>query len=219
MTTEDQKFDIFISYRRADSAWVAGRIHDFLKVHFDGGRIFRDTEQIHIGDKFPKVIDKALQHCKVMLVVIGPQWLKMSDKYGRRRLDDPSDWVRTEIRTAIEKGILVIPIYFDGADVPAKEALPDDLHGLTEIQGITDLQEKYFIGQMINLVDILKTIVEASTGNSYPHINDLRDIVRENLLESDDEELREIMKEVLRDEIVEEWQRDMYDDYYERDDY
>lgn len=215
MGNDKSGFDIFISYRRADAVWVAGRIHDFLKVHFDAGRIFRDTEQIALGQKFPKSIEQALQNCKVMLVPIGSKWLTISDEFGRRRLDKQDDWVRTEIRTALERDILIIPIFFDGATPPPKEALPKDLQELTEIQGIPNLQDKYFFGQMMNLIDTLKSIVELSSGNDYLHIDELREIVRENLIESDDEELKEYMKETLRDEIVQEWQEDSYNDYIE----
>lgn len=220
MGSESQNnFDIFISYRRNDTAWVAGRIHDFLKTHFDAGRIFRDTEQIGLGQKFPKSIEKALGNCKVMLVIIGQKWLTSAYEDGRRRLDDPNDWVRIEIKTAIEREILLIPIVVDGAKLPSKEALPEDLQGLVDLQGITDLRDAYFIGQMHNLLDTLKNIVEASVDKPYPHIDDLRDIVRENLIENDDEEILGYMKERLRDEIIEEYNRDLYHEYNDfRDD-
>jgi hypothetical protein len=193
---ESQKsFDIFISYRRADSAWVAGRIHDFLKNHFEAGRIFRDTEQLRLGTKFTESIEFALQKCKAMIVPIGSKWLTISDQYGRRRLDNESDWVRTEIRTALQRDILVIPVYFDGTPLLSEEALPQDLKGLTEMQGITDLQDKWFIFQMINLIDALNAVVEKSEGGEYPHINDLREIIREELLEDEDFRDKIIMEE------------------------
>ena len=117
-----------------------------------------------------------------MLVIIGEKWFTSAFEDGRRRLDNPSDWVRFEIRTALERGILVIPIVVDDAKLPSKEALPDDLQGLIELQGITDLKDAYFIGHMSNLLDTLKTIVELSSEKSYPHIDELKEIVRENLI-------------------------------------
>ncbi len=207
---KENQFDIFISYRREDSAWVAGRIEDFLKQHFEEGRIFRDVSQISPGKKFPETIAQALQTCKVMIVPIGSKWLTISDEYGFRRIDNENDWVRNEISAALEREILIIPICFDDAKPPPAEALPDDLKPLSEINMITDLKDKYFIYEMFNILKILEKIVEMSSHGEYPHINELRDLVRENLIENDDEELIEYMKERFRDEIIEDWEREIY---------
>lgn len=206
-------FDIFISYRRDDAAWVAGRIHDFLKIHFDEGRIFRDTEQIALGQKFPAAIQRALDSCKVMLVIIGQEWLRIAYEDGRRRLDNPEDWVRIEISSALERGMLVIPIVVDGAKLPSKDALPDVLQGLVDLQGITSLTDRYFVYQMLNLLDTLKGIVQLASDSKYPHIDELKELVRENLIEEDDEELLEYMRDRLRDEIIEKHEYDSYNEY------
>ena len=85
---------IFISYRRDDSAGYAGRLHDHLCQHFGQGQTFMDIDTIEPGVDFVETIEKAVGSCDVLIVVIGPQWLSMTDATGRRRLDNPEDFVR-----------------------------------------------------------------------------------------------------------------------------
>ena len=101
---------IFISYRRDDTRHVAGRLAGDLMDRFGAERIFRDIDSIDAGDEFPQRLDKALNHCVLMLVLIGRQWLDATDDQQRRRLDDPNDWVRLEIATALRRGIRVVPV-------------------------------------------------------------------------------------------------------------
>jgi hypothetical protein len=48
----------------------------------------------------------------------GPEWATVTDKSGKLRLEDPTDWVRTEIGTALKWKIRVIPVLVNGASVP-----------------------------------------------------------------------------------------------------
>lgn len=216
--TKNRQSDIFISYRRSDSAWAAGRIQDFLKIHFKSGSIFRDVEQIGLGQKFPERIQQALESCKIMLVIIGSSWLTIADEYGRRRLDNPEDWVRIEVETALRREILVIPVVLEGAKLPTKIALPDSLKNLIDLNGILNLQDQYFIYQMGNLLDTIKTVVEASSDGQYPHIDELKVMVRESLIDSDDPELIRHMKDYLYEDFVKEYQDDMWSNGGDGDD-
>jgi hypothetical protein len=69
-----------------------------------------------------------------MLALIGPDWLNSCDENGHRRLDDPNDWVRLEISRALKRDIAVIPVRINGAELPAKAKLPDDIKGLLDHQ-------------------------------------------------------------------------------------
>lgn len=93
-----------------------------------------DVERILSGEAFAEAIDARLASCAVFIAVIGPNWLKAADRYGRRRLDIPADWVRTELAAALSRGLLVIPLLVEDAELPRAEALPGDLVRLPELQ-------------------------------------------------------------------------------------
>jgi hypothetical protein len=65
----------------------------------------------------------------VLLAVIGPQWTTC-ERDGRRRLDFDDDWVRDEVRSALARGILVVPVLFGRDALPPAAELPADLHPL-----------------------------------------------------------------------------------------
>ena len=122
---------IFISYRRQDSGTFTGRIHDRLKVSFGENNVFRDVYDIPAGSDFRSVLNKEVGSCDVCLVIIGPQWVNITDAQGKRRLDDPNDFVRIEVETALRNpSVLVIPVLVDNANMPVAEQLPDSLEEL-----------------------------------------------------------------------------------------
>jgi hypothetical protein len=123
---------IFISYRRDDTAGYAGRLFDHLSAHFGPKNVFMDIDTIEPGDDFRKVVRNAVGSCDVVLVMIGKQWLDMADSRGNRRLDNPKDWVRVEISTALsDPDVRVIPVLVRGASMPDELDLPDDLKELS----------------------------------------------------------------------------------------
>jgi hypothetical protein len=124
---------VFISYRRDDVGGHAGRVYDRLKGDFGPDLLFMDVDAIPLGDNFVKVLNDEVSKCDVLLAIIGRGWLS---KRGKRRLDNPHDFVRIEIATALKRGIAVIPILVDGARVPKMEQLPDDLKELALRQGL-----------------------------------------------------------------------------------
>jgi TIR domain len=119
---------IFLSYRRQDSAGVAGRISDRLRAHFGEDSLFMDIDSIPFGEDFREHIDSAVAQCKLVLALIGSKWAGDAD--GRRRIDDPRDIVRIEIESALKRGIPVIPILIDRAKMPSEAELPPSLAGL-----------------------------------------------------------------------------------------
>lgn len=127
---------IFISYRRDDSAGYAGRLYDRLAAHFGAGRVFMDVEGIELGTDFVTAIENAVGSCRVLIVVIGDEWLDTKDAAGRRRLDDPHDFIRLETVTALRRDIRVVPVLVGGALMPRAEALPEDLRPLARRQAI-----------------------------------------------------------------------------------
>jgi len=118
---------IFISYRRDDTSASAGRLYDRLSSHFPSNRIFIDVDNIAPGVDFFEAIEKSVGSCDLLISVIGKNWLTSSDDEGNRRLDNPEDFVRLEIGTALRRNIRVIPVLVDGALMPRSTELPDDL--------------------------------------------------------------------------------------------
>ena len=127
---------IFISYRRQDSAANALGISQYLEHEFGRKNVFIDVD-MRAGTKFPVLLEQRLAECKVMLVLVGPEWLDARDEDGHRRLDDPDDWVRLEIAHALKRDIVVIPVRINGAALPAKAALPEDIRGLLDHQAVS----------------------------------------------------------------------------------
>ncbi len=93
---------IFLSYRRADSADITGRIDDRLLIAFGRKSVFKDVDSIPLGSDFRKHLASAVSKCDVLLVVIGKDWLSAPDESGSRRLDNDADYVRIEIETALQ---------------------------------------------------------------------------------------------------------------------
>jgi polar amino acid transport system substrate-binding protein len=121
---------IFISYRRQDTGWPAGRLYDLLIERFPAEQVFKDVDNIDPGDDFVERLTAAVASCDVLLALIGPQWLTITDENGQRRLDNPEDWVRLEIETALTRRIRVIPILVDDARMPRENELPATLSPL-----------------------------------------------------------------------------------------
>lgn len=98
----------------------------------------------------------------MQFVVIGQQWATILDSAsGRRRLDDPKDYVRREIVRALERGILVVPVLVHGASVPKRDHLPDDLKPLVDNEAyeITDKRWDYDVGVLIK--ELAKVVGDA----------------------------------------------------------
>jgi hypothetical protein len=120
---------VFISYRRQESSGLAGRLYDRLAARFGDDQVFMDVDTIALGVDFAEVITQAVSTCQVLLAIIGPRWLDVTDENGRRRLDDARDLVRLEIAAALQRNIRVIPILVEDAAMPPRQELPDDLAG------------------------------------------------------------------------------------------
>ncbi len=126
---------IFISYRREETAYPAGWLYDRLAGHF-GGQVFKDVDSIELGDDFVEVITRAVGSCDVLLALIGDEWLTITDEHGRRRLDNPDDFVRLEIEAALSRRVRVIPVLVGEARMPHADELPDSLAALVRRQAL-----------------------------------------------------------------------------------
>ena len=146
---------IFISYRRADTADITGRIYDRLIGHFDKSAIFKDVDSIPPGVDFKEHLEKAVGKCKIFLVVIGDKWLEVTDSMRKSRLQDSSDFVRIEIEAALNRNILVIPLLVRGASMPAEKKLPPSLQKLIYRNGIPIRPDPDFHRDMDRLIEAI----------------------------------------------------------------
>ena len=121
---------IFINYRRDDLGAAAGRLHDRLAQTFGRKNLFMDVDHIPAGVDFVDYLPSQVAACDVFLAVIGPNWLDAKDDDGRRRFDNPDDFVTIEIAAALARNIRVIPVLIDGARTPKAEKLPDSIKPL-----------------------------------------------------------------------------------------
>ena len=134
---------IFINYRRDDAGGFAGRLSDTLANYFGRDRVFRDVTDIHYGDDFEQVIDQKLSESGAVVVLIGDKWSSVTTKEGKRRLDDPADYVSREISAALQSAVPVVPVLIGNANMPRRDELPDKLGELTRRNAITITDERW----------------------------------------------------------------------------
>jgi len=156
---------VFISYRREDSAGYAGRVRDRLASTFGSDLVFMDVDGIPLGSNFVKVLQGEVATCSALLAVIGRGWLDMCDAQGRRRLDQPDDFVRVEIAAALQRNIPVIPILLDDTKIPRRDQLPADMQELVLRNGLA-VRDASFHSDIDILIRALKAQLGAAAGET-----------------------------------------------------
>jgi septum formation protein len=132
---------IFLSYRREDSEPETRIIQKTLKEA--GHNVFMDRTGIELGEKWPYKIRKALENSNIVIAVIGDTWLTTQYPDGRRRIDGEEDWVRLELRMALDQNKTVIPVLINRASMPTPKSLPEDLKELSSWQALSLSQENW----------------------------------------------------------------------------
>lgn len=124
---------IFLSYRRQDSSAEAGRLYDHLEEVFGKINVVKDVMSFQPGEDFVKAIDQSLQESSVLLALIGNEWVNAIGSSGSRRIDEPNDYVRREIESALKSNMRVIPILLGDTQMPDAKALPATIAKLAYI--------------------------------------------------------------------------------------
>jgi hypothetical protein len=122
---------VFISYRREDTGPAAGRVYDRLSRLLPKSNLFFDVNTIGGGEDFVRRIESEIERSDVALVFIGDKWLEPATTSGKSRISEPEDYVRAELRAALARSMLVLPILVAGARMPKPAQLPDDVRGVT----------------------------------------------------------------------------------------
>jgi hypothetical protein len=155
---------IFVSYRREDSRGSAGRLYDQLAAHFGRDRIFMDVDTIQPGLDFVDAIESAISKTDVLLVVIGPTWLDVTDADGNRRLDNPEDFVRLEVAAALARNIRVVPVLVESASMPRASDLPDNLKSLSRRNAVEITHARFYTDtqHLIESLELVSDQAEAT---------------------------------------------------------
>ncbi len=144
---------VFLSYRREDSADVAGRIYDRLTQAFGQDQVFKDVDSIPLGVDFRQHLQQVVGRCDVLLSIMGNHWFGAPSEGAARRLDDPKDFVRIELEGALQRDIPVIPVLVGGASVPQESELPSTLSALAYRNGIAVRADPDFHRDMDRLIE------------------------------------------------------------------
>jgi hypothetical protein len=160
---------IIISYRRADSGVITGRIRDRLAQHYGEGSIFLDIDNIPFGMDFRKNVADALAKNDLLLAVIGPDWLGTSGlASGLGRIHDQDDPVRLEVETALQRGIPTIPVLVGGASMPSADELPDTLKSLSYQNAAEVDSGRDFHAHMDRLIGSMDAALKGKSWRAWP---------------------------------------------------
>ncbi len=158
---------IFISYRRDDSEGEAGRLFDDLTRAFGSEAVFMDVAGIKPGADFRKAIDDNVASCGVFLAVVGPTWATITNAEGKRRLDDPNDFVALEIASALKREVPVIPVLVHDAKMPAVTLLPESLQSFAYRNSV-ELSHARWNSDVALLINALKSYVTPKSESETP---------------------------------------------------
>jgi hypothetical protein len=152
---------IFISYRRDDAEGEAGRLFDDLVRAFGDDAVFMDVAGIKPGVDFRKAIEDSVTSCGVFLAVVGPTWATIAGPDGKRRLEDPNDFVALEISSALKREVPVIPVLVHDARMPPADLLPEALKSFSYRNSV-ELSHTRWNSDVALLIEALKAYVTPS---------------------------------------------------------
>ena len=149
---------VFISYRREDTAPAAGRVYDRLCRLISKSNVFFDVSTLAGGEIYDRKLMSEIERSDAVLVFIGKSWLTSN---GRTRLREPDDYVRAEVRAALGRPVLVLPVLVDGAQMPPPDQLPDDIRALSTRNAVP-LRHERFDDDTENIVATVLGVAEGA---------------------------------------------------------
>jgi TIR domain len=158
---------VFINYRRRGEAQgMAGRLYDKLALGLPPRSVFMDVDAMLPGLDFTKQLGDEVGKCSIVLAMIGEDWAQVRDEAGKRRLDDPNDWVRVELAAALQRDIPVIPVLLDMAKMPRPDELPAELASLTKRQAV-ELRSTRFTADADAILAHIQKALGVKTSSGY----------------------------------------------------
>jgi tetratricopeptide (TPR) repeat protein len=132
---------VFISYRHTNFWTALAVVQDLTANGYD---VFFDYKDIPSGD-FAKVIDENIRSRAHFVLILSPSALE--------RCNEPGDWLRREIETAIDTRRNVIPLMMEGFDfgsLATKNALTGKLANVQSYNAM-GIPAEYFDAAMVKL--------------------------------------------------------------------
>jgi len=145
---------VFISYRRDDTGSSAGRVYDRLRRILPETNVYLDLSTIKAGEDFERSVISSIERSDVVLAFIGKKWLAPRHEGERARIWDPNDYVRAELRAALKRPILVLPVLVDGAQMIQPCLLPPDIRPITTRNAVP-LRLESFDDDTENIIKII----------------------------------------------------------------
>jgi hypothetical protein len=152
------KTQVFLNYRVVDEPFGAAMLDIALSERFGAAAVFLASKSIPLGSAWEEEMFAAVTASAAFLVVMGRNWLDARDKDGRRRIEDPTDFVRREIELAMKLGKNVIPVRLGVPRLTKHSALPTELAGLLSCQD-TEVRYRAAKVDIDQLADKLKSLI------------------------------------------------------------
>lgn len=154
---------VFVSYRRSDSAHVAGRIYDRLCATFGDDKVFFDVDAIPAGVDFRSHIERSIEDSAVLVAVIGKQWVNDAWRGKRKWLGlrrAHSDYVQVELELAVEHGLTILPLLVDGVEMPGAAQLPETFREIAYLNATMVRAGKDFRKDIAQVEDTIRRVCE-----------------------------------------------------------
>jgi hypothetical protein len=149
---------VFVSYRRADAAGTSGRLYDALKQRYGPDGVFLDVEKIRPGKDFVAAIEAAIAAAGVLVVVIGPDWLRRDGQLS-------PDYALAEVSMALRSGIAVLPVLVEGARMPGADDLPAEIRCLATCNALK-MEHERWADDLRRLTDCIEELMVVDAGTA-----------------------------------------------------
>jgi tetratricopeptide (TPR) repeat protein len=154
---------VFICYRHQTAAAFAHLIFEKLQSEFGEDNVFMDPD-IPPGQSYRLVIQRTIDRCDVMIVLIDRDWVQVADNDGTRKLDKPDDMLRNEIEQGLQRGIVVLPVLLENAEVPDAGGLPESIRELVDFNAARVRTGRSFKHHMEELIQVVRSAPQEVAG-------------------------------------------------------
>lgn len=125
---------VFVSFRNGDAPYAAAVLYHALADRLGGELVFRSSNSLPLAARWAETIWEHHHTSEVVVVIIGPHWLSVTDSAGRQRLWQDDDWVRQEVARALAAGKEIAPVLIAGVPRLSEDDLPESIADLAAFQ-------------------------------------------------------------------------------------